>query len=235
MQVLLIITLVLGGLGLLLAMPGGRLSFGRAALLVLAGAGAALLGLLLPALPGPINQYSFAGAAVIALWGAIRVITHKVPVYSALHFILVIVATATMLVLMQAEFVALALIIIYGGAILVTYVFVIMLASHSGPPARYDLQARDPVIGIVCGFILLALLSARFLNPQIAPTPLPSEILGVAGPDFRGTVANVGTNLLTNYVVAVQVAGVLLLAALVGAVAIARRRAYQDSLAEETL
>src|SRR3954468_24233307 len=64
--------------------------------------------------------------SAIALFGAIRVITHTKPVYSALYFVLTVFASAGLFLLVQAEFMAAALILIYAGAILITYVFVIM-------------------------------------------------------------------------------------------------------------
>jgi NADH-quinone oxidoreductase subunit J len=222
--VLLISLLTLGGVGLYLAMPGGRLNVGRAGYLVLALAVAVVAGALLARLAGPESRVWFIGLALIGLWGAVRVVTHERPVYSALYFILVIVAVTGLLVLMNAEFLAAALLIIYAGAILVTYVFVIMLAQQEGgAPARYDRQAREPAIGCLTGIILLAVISGRLMlgSADAAEAAVPQVDLAQAA----GTVENVGTHLLTNYAVGVELAGVLLLAAMVGAIAIARRKA----------
>src|SRR5688500_7524070 len=71
--------------------------------------------------------------SAIALFAALRVITHPRPVYAALYFVLTVFATAGLFILMWAEFMAAALVLIYAGAILVTYVFVIMLAASSTP------------------------------------------------------------------------------------------------------
>ena len=73
--------------------------------------------------------------SAIALVGALRVVTHTRPVYSALYFVLTVFATAGLFILLWAEFMAAALVLIYAGAILVTYVFVIMLATTSAAPA----------------------------------------------------------------------------------------------------
>ncbi len=223
-SVLLIILLTLGGVGLYLAMPGGRLHIGRAGLILLAGAGAALVAAVLP-LSGEYGQRIwFALLALIGLIGALRVITHRKPIYSALYFILVVIATAGLLILMQAEFLAAALLIIYAGAILVTYVFVIMLAQQSGGPPPYDRKAREPFAGVVTGFILLAVLTIRLARGD-------GQALSAltADPDAGlGGVVQVGTHLLTQYVVGIEITGVLLLAAMVGAIAIARRRAVAD-------
>jgi NADH-quinone oxidoreductase subunit J len=202
-------------------MPGGRLHVGRAALIVLAGAAAALVALLVPLSGEHGQRVWFALLALLGLIGALRVITHRKPVYSALYFILVIVAVAGLLILMQAEFLAAALVIIYAGAILVTYVFVIMLAQQSGEPAACDQRAREPFVGVVTGFILLATLTTRLArgDGQMLTT-------GAVDPEQAlGGVAQVGTHLLTQYVVGIELTGVLLLAAMVGAIAIARRKA----------
>jgi NADH-quinone oxidoreductase subunit J len=221
--ILLTILLTLGGVGLYLAMPGGRLNIGRAALVVLAGAAATLIAVVWAWTVGGAGRVWFAAAALIGLWAAVRVVTHRKPVYSALYFILVVLSVTGMLVLMQAEFLAAAVVIIYAGAILVTYVFVIMLAQQEGGPARYDRQAREPFVGCLSGFVLLAIIGVRLFSSGSVDT----GGLAAASELAEGTVKNVGTHLLTQYVVGLELAGVLLLAAMVGAIAIARRKATE--------
>jgi NADH-quinone oxidoreductase subunit J len=217
---LLVTMLALGAIGVYLALPGPRPGRGYAALLVLMGAGAALLAGVMQAAAGRDERIWFAAISILALWGAIRVVTHRRPVYSALYFILVVVATTSLLVLAQAQFLAVALLIIYAGAILVTYVFVIMLAQQSaGAEARYDRQARDPLLGALAGFALLAVIAGQALSGR----PVGGSTLSDAAGDI-GTVTLTGTHLLGPYAVGVEIAGVLLLAAMVGAIALARRR-----------
>jgi len=219
-QALLIILLSVGGIGLILLMPGSRLSLPRAALILSLAVAAALVGLALRGVGDVGGRSTLAVLALIGVFGAVRLITHSHPVYSALYFILVAVATAGMLVLMQAEFVAAALLIIYGGAILVTYVFVIMLAQQSGGPRTYDRYAREPLVGVLAGFILLTVIAARLFGSgaDVAASP-PEDVTRASG-----AVLPVGTHLLTQYVIAVQLAAVILTAAMVGAIAVARRR-----------
>ncbi len=218
----LIALLTLGGVGLFLAMPGGRSNAHRAALVVLAGAAAALLGLLLPLSRGHSSAPFFVTLSLVGLIAAIRVITHARPVYSALYFILVVVSVAGLLLLMDAEFLAAALLIIYAGAILVTYVFVIMLAQQGSEPPRWDRQARDPLLGIVAGFLVLGVLSARLLTPTMSAAGSTPDVALAAGYSKP-----LGLALFMDYVVAVQIAGVLLTAAMIGAIAVARRRPHQ--------
>jgi NADH-quinone oxidoreductase subunit J len=216
--------LTLGGVGLYLAMPGGRLHAGRAALILLIGAAAALGALVLPMAGTHAERIWFGLLALIGLVGALRMITHTKPVYSALYFILIVIATSGLLILAQATFLAAALLIIYAGAILVTYVFVIMLAQQPGEPPAHDRRARDPFIGVVTGFILLAVLTVRLARGEGQSF---ATMVGDADGALGG-VTEVGTHLLTQYVVGIEITGVLLLAAMVGAIAIARRPAVAE-------
>ena len=126
--------------------------------------------------------------SAIGLLGALRVVTHTRPVYSALYFVLTVFATAGLFILLWAEFMAAALVLIYAGAILVTYVFVIMLATSSAAPdattdatrldgaggngtgdgdartsvpaglADHDAVSREPLVASAVGFVLMGLL-----------------------------------------------------------------------------
>ncbi|MGD8453273.1 MAG: NADH-quinone oxidoreductase subunit J [Phycisphaerae bacterium] len=216
---LLILLSSLGAAGLYLAFAGRQRGLRWGALLILAAAGGTLLALAAPHVAGGATRGWFGVLAVVGLLGAVRMITHRRPVYSALYFILVIVSVTGLLLLMDAQFLAASLMIIYAGAILVTYVFVIMLAQQSGP-AGYDSQPREPFLGCIAGFAVLTVIAARMFSG--APPDAP--VAAVAKTVLDGTPQNVGTVLLTDYVVALQVAAVVLLAALVGAIAIARRK-----------
>lgn len=101
--------------------------------------------------------------ALVAVTGAARMVTHPKPVYAALYFILVILAVAVTFLLLQAEFMAFALLIVYAGAILITYLFVLMLAQQAGDRADrdqdgawYDRTPREPVAALILAFVLLA-------------------------------------------------------------------------------
>ena len=119
--------------------------------------------------------------SAIALAAAVKMITTSRPVYSALFFVLVVLSSAGLFLLLAAEFMAFALIIIYAGAILITYMFVLMLAQQSPDPhhpegrAEYDRNAREPASGAVVGFILIALLSRMIIEGAPALPPPPTE------------------------------------------------------------
>ena len=162
----------LGGIGVLMTLPRQRFSLALPGYLVGAVAGGlALLALFFAgseyeggAASTTPNPYFYIFAA-LGLASSLRVITHPKPVYSALYFILTILATSGLFLILSAEFMAFALIIIYAGAILITYLFVIMLATQSPSEElveaqpEYDRVAREPVLATVAGFVLLAALS----------------------------------------------------------------------------
>ena len=114
-----------------------------------------------------LYYYVFTTLAAIC---AVQVITHAKAVYSALYFVLTVVAASGLLVLLEAEFMAFALILVYGGAILVTYMFVIMLATQpiteDSPDTglSYDREARSPIMAVAMGFIVLACVSSAMYS-----------------------------------------------------------------------
>ncbi len=190
----------------------------------------------------------------IAIGAAARVITHTRPVYAALWFIMVVIASAGLFLVLAAEFMAFAMIIIYGGAILVTYMFVIMLASQAAPEGRaevvhtaeaspeYDQVAREPLAACAVGFLLLAMVLGVAFSPvqrntavaaaadiDVIETTLPGRAAtrlpeGVADQQSLGNVERVGLDLFQNHPLGIELAGLILLVSLVGAVVIARTK-----------
>ena len=161
-----------GAAGLVLLMQPGKQSL-RIAGTVLALAGFAMLFVEVLKRAGgsgeglpPVFPVIF---GFMALAGAVRMITHPRPVFAALYFVLVVIATAGMFLLLGAEFMAFSLVIVYAGAILITYMFVLMLAQQSPVAgvgdAWYDRMPREAISAIVVGFVILATLSETFFSP----------------------------------------------------------------------
>jgi len=174
--------LVLGALGVWFAMP--RASRGPrelGAIVAAGGVGVVLLGLLLNFGVEQAPNLFFYVFSLIGLGSALRVITHPRPVYSALFFILTIISSAGLYILLSAEFLTFALIIIYAGAILITYLFVIMLAtqapSEDAPKEldESDRVARNPLGAVFAGFLLLAALTGMF-NSGVRSIPEPERV-----------------------------------------------------------
>lgn len=169
---LLYVACALGALGVILSMPRKGVSpMVLGGLIAAAAGGLIVMGLTMRA--GRHEQtpsiffYIF---GLLALGAALRMITHPKPVYAALYFILTIIASSGLYLLLSAEFMAFALIIIYAGAILITYLFVIMLATL--PPSEgdmdalevYDASAREPIVATFAGFVLLAVLTTMLFR-----------------------------------------------------------------------
>ncbi len=122
--------------------------------------------------------------SVIAIASAVRMITHRRPVYAALYFVMVVLSSAALFLLLEAEFMAFAMIIVYAGAILITYLFVLMLAHQAPQPGEdesqpdYDVVPREPAAAVAVGFIMLALLTDTIFQgvPQLPPPPSPREM-----------------------------------------------------------
>jgi NADH-quinone oxidoreductase subunit J len=171
-----LLSIALGAVGATLLLPHqhGRLSTRRAYTLggSLVGASILLLALLWkPTGFGFIPGLFFYVLGIASIAGAILSVTSRDPVYSALWFAWVVLATSGLFLLAGAQFLAAGTIIVYAGAIIVTFLFVIMLAQKEGQ-ATYDRSARSPFQATFCCYLLLwsltyALLMAR--SPDLAP------------------------------------------------------------------
>ena len=150
----------------------------------------------------------------IAVCGAIMVVTRKHPMASALYLILTLFAVAALFVLRQAHFLAAVQVIVYAGAVVVLFVFVIMLINVPENRLPVERATTMRVLGVLAaGFFILesAVLARRFSMPK--------------GPAVEvGTVEAVGRALFTDYLLAFEITSVLLLAAVIGAIALAKRK-----------
>jgi NADH-quinone oxidoreductase subunit J len=216
---------VIAGVGTLMLLPGKQ----EPSIRKLGGAIALAAFLIFMALlvrqsaAGGAGQVYFWLFSAIAIASGIRVITHVKPVYSALYFVLTVVASAGLFVLLWAEFMAAALILIYAGAILVTYVFVIMLAQQTQSVgtvtggAEYDRVSREPLMASAVGFLLMGILLFVIFDkaPRLsAPAPIsPAD----------SSLKALAHYLFVQQLVATELAGLILTLAMVGAIIIARR------------
>lgn len=236
---------LLGAVGIGLLLPANRPATLRRVGGAIAAVGGLILALLLVSkvdhlgITGEVGAYFWAFTA-IAVVSAVRVITHPRPVYSALYFVLTVFASAGLFVLLQAEFMAAALVLIYAGAVLVTYVFVIMLAAESSggtgsheAVGEADRVSRDPFLAGAVGFTLLGLLLLTVFDkaPAAVPpraSPGASALLAdmAAPPAVSGDTQRLGAYLYQQQLVPIQVAMLLLTLAMTGAVVIARRKVY---------
>ena len=166
------------------------------------------------------DAVTFALAAVICVVGALGVVLARNPVHSALMLVMTLFGVAVLFVEEDAQFLAAVQVIVYAGAIVVLFLFVIMLLGVDQREAieRDPLPAQRPV-AICLGILGLAevLLLARGHWSSGA-----SPVSGAIGSP-AGNVAPVGRSIFTTYLLAFEVTSALLVVAVVGAVVLARR------------
>ena len=257
--------------GLWLLLPRARPTWHRVVGIVFGMLSIGLFGWLLAGLGTSSGSFVFFALALVAIVAGTGTITMRSPVYSAIWFALCLLAIGGLLLFTAAQFLAVATVAVYAGAILVTLLFVLMLAQPDGH-AVYDRLSWEPLISAFVGAALIGVLSstvyratlpqtavyaqsgtptdqkARKRHTQVATTVLEGQHAVSGGPaaimameitghivatshhrviqDQRPDVlaeqhmANVGGQLFSRHLIAVQFAAVLLLIALVGAVAI---------------
>jgi NADH-quinone oxidoreductase subunit J len=163
----------------------------------------------------PILFFLFAGLAVAA---AVLMVSHKNPVYSAIFLIITLFALAGLYFLLGAQFLSVVQVIVYAGAIMVLFLFVIMLLNL-GDEARLPL-GRSLQIGFGLAFALILLVQllvilaagARLFGPLTGQTPA------------FGGVENLGKALFSQYLYPFEIASVLLLTGIVGAIILGSKK-----------
>jgi NADH-quinone oxidoreductase subunit J len=221
--------LVAGGtlclaIGLWLMLPRGAAwgrSLGTVFVAIAMGAFAALV----PRLGTWVADSAFFVLAGVTVLAAVATITFRNPVYSAIWFGLSLLGTAGLFLFQGAQFLGVATVVVYAGAILVTFLFVLMLAQPKGD-ARYDRVGWAVPLSAVTGALtvgVLTLMVVSVFRQQANGPPATATIeLAVLENDILSEehMAHLGATLFGRHLVAVEVAGTLLLVALVGTVAI---------------
>lgn len=163
-----------------------------------------------------ITQLLFWFLSVVALFSALMVITAKNPVYSVLWLIVTFFSLSGHYILLNAQFLAIVNIIVYAGAIMVLFLFVIMLMNlnQTTEPQKHKWVK---MAGAIAGGCLLLVLVAALRN-----TDIKQQEAQVNGGDI-GLIANLGKELFSTYVVPFEISSILFLSAMVGAVVIGKK------------
>lgn len=163
-----------------------------------------------------IAQILFWVLSVVAIFSALMVITSKNPVYSVLWLIVTFFAISGHYILLNAQFLAIVNIIVYAGAIMVLFLFVIMLMNlnkETEPQKNRWLKMAGAVAG---GCLLLVMVAA------LKDTGIKQQQAWVNEGSI-GLIKNLGKELFTTYVVPFEISSVLFLSAMVGAVVIGKK------------
>ena len=162
--------------------------------------------------------YPLAGLCVVL---ALGVVINNSPVNSAISLIGMMLGLAGIFVLQQAHFIAILQIIIYAGAIMVLFMFVIMLRNLKGRGEDESWRSRDKDLLLT---VLSSLLAAGVLYKIIKITNAGDFNSPALPPDSFGTVREVGTILFTKFILPFEMASILLLVAMIGAVVLAKSK-----------
>ncbi len=189
--------------------------------------------------------YAFCAVAVVL---AISFALIKHPVHAALSFACVVLAAAGVYLLQDAAFVAASTVVVYAGATIIIFMFVLMFAQQTNL-LDYDTHKQNPLaagvvaIALAATVIVVALRELPTLEAQLAAKNPVAEVVAkdaatdmkteaavaVAAKADRFTVAKLGAAFYTRYLLAIEIAGTLLLVATIGAVVVAQREPPADA------
>ncbi len=163
---------------------------------------------------------AFYTLAAFILGFAVLVVSTKDTVHSVLFLVLDFLFVAALYVLLGAEFVAVIQILVYAGGIVVLYLFVVMLVNLKRPPEAYQDPQRHGRIGFWLSLAVLgevAVIAAWTAGAPAAPIAAPQTL------PVTGNTQIVGWLLYTNYLIPFEIASILLLVAMIGAIVLAKR------------
>lgn len=154
--------------------------------------------------------------AALAIGSAIVVVTHRSPIYATLSLVLTLFSMAVLFVLLGAPFVGVLQILVYAGAIVVLFLFVIMLLNVQKEEHAHVDRGVQLWIAILGSLTFLGMFWLAFWHSekQPAPGPLTEELVSLKG---------LATALFTDYLLPFEIVGLLLLVAVIGATVAARR------------
>ncbi|SDD26162.1 NADH dehydrogenase subunit J [Cupriavidus sp. YR651] len=163
----------------------------------------------------------FYAFALVLVLSALKVITAKNPVHSALFLVLAFFTAAAIWMILKAEFLAILLVLVYVGAVMVLFLFVVMMIDIDIEHLRRDFWTYVPLASVVGALIIaeMAIVLVRnFIGTTAAALPAGSQ-----DPNYSNTGA-LGKVIYSDYVYAFEVAGIILLVAIIAAVALTLRR-----------
>jgi NADH-quinone oxidoreductase subunit J len=152
---------------------------------------------------------------------AVLVVTARNTVHSVLFLVLNFLFVAALYVLLSAEFLAVIQVLVYAGGIVVLYLFVVMLVNLKRPPEQHADPRRRGRLGLILSGLVLGQLAA-IIGYGLTAAPAPGAAAGGA-PPVTGNVEQVGWMLYTDYLIPFELASMLLLVAMIGAIVLAKR------------
>jgi NADH-quinone oxidoreductase subunit J len=166
-----------------------------------------------------INTALFYVFSAVLLFASFRVITARSPVYAALFLVLSFFSAACVWMLLRAEFLAIALVLVYVGAVMVLFLFVVMMLDVGSEALREGFWAHFPVAALVGVVIVLEMAAVLLPGFRVIDAPLAD-----AAALKLGNTKLLGIDVYTKYLYPLQIAAVLLLVAIIAAIALTLRK-----------
>jgi len=160
--------------------------------------------------------------SLLILGFGVLVVSTRNTVHSILFLVLNFLFVAALYVMLSAEFLAVIQVLVYAGGIVVLYLFVVMLVNLKRPPEQHSDPRRQGLLGLVLGGAVLGELTAIIVYSAAKPVPPVAAAASTTLPG-AGNVERVGWLLYTDYLIPFEVASMLLLVAMIGAIILAKR------------
>jgi NADH-quinone oxidoreductase subunit J len=163
--------------------------------------------------------------ALMLTVSALKVITSRNPVSSALFLVLSFFNAAAIWMLLQAEFLAILLVLVYVGAVMVLFLFVVMMLDINIDVLRRDFKRFVPLASIVGAIIVIETALILWHGYGATTTPLrdASAVAGVSGAALMPNTQLIGKVIYTDYIFAFEIAGLVLLVAIIAAISLTIR------------
>lgn len=178
------------------------------------------------------DRFTFAVSAVVVLAGAVGVVVARNPVHAALMLVMTLFGVAVLFVEQQANFLAAVQVIVYAGAIVVLFLFVIMFLGVDRRENLADepLPAQRPLAALLVALSLAGLLTLGFAARWAVGAP---SVAGKSQNQPGGDVAALGRSVFTTYLFPFEATAALLVIAVVGAVVLARRSRDETEVVDD--
>ena len=166
-----------------------------------------------------MNTALFYVFSAVLLFAAFRVITARSPVYAALYLVLAFFNAACVWILLRSEFLAIVLVLVYVGAVMVLFLFVVMMLDVGSEALREGFWTHFPVAALVGVVIALEMAAVLLPGFNVAQVPVTDALALKAG-----NTKMLGFEVYTKYLYPLQIAAVLLLVAIIAAIALTLRQ-----------
>lgn len=161
--------------------------------------------------------------SAVLLFASFRVITARNPVYAALYLVLAFAQAAALWILLKAEFLAITLVLVYVGAVMVLFLFVVMMLDINVDSMRQGFWKHFPAAGLIGALLALEMAGVLLGGFRTTEEPKVTELVGHAAAQVSNT-KELGKVLYSQYVYPLEIAAVILLVAMIAAIALTLRQ-----------